>query len=224
MQGINDLATPFYQVFLSSYIGKLATMFPLTLHQLILIADCDPEDYDISALPPEALLALEADTFWCLSKLLDGIQDNYIFAQPGIHRQVARCQELCARVDGQSLASLLCIAKATVDVPVSPAPLAKHLESEGVSFLQFSFRWFHLLFLRVLPVNSVIRMWDTYMVCFRSSIKLQYARPDGGRYSLKDRTHSQTFIPMSAWHSCFDGARSCGRWISKLLCSSCKSQ
>lgn len=44
------------------------------------------------------------------------------------------------------------------------APLAKHLESEGVSFLQFSFRWFHLLFLRVLPVNSVIRMWDTYMV------------------------------------------------------------
>ncbi|KAK9900627.1 RabGAP/TBC [Cystobasidium minutum MCA 4210] len=124
VQGINDLATPFYQVFLSSYI------------------DCDPEDYDISALPPEALLALEADTFWCLSKLLDGIQDNYIFAQPGIHRQVARCQELCARVD---------------------APLAKHLESEGVSFLQFSFRWFHLLFLRVLPVNSVIRMWDTYM-------------------------------------------------------------
>ena len=46
------------------------------------------------------------------------------------------------------------------------APLAKHLESEGVSFLQFSFRWFHLLFLRVLPVNSVIRMWDTYLVSF----------------------------------------------------------
>jgi hypothetical protein len=42
--------------------------------------------------------------------------------------------------------------------------LAKHLESEGVTFIQFSFRWFHLLFLRVLPVNSVIRMWDTYMV------------------------------------------------------------
>lgn len=46
----------------------------------------------------------------------------------------------------------------------STANLAKHLENEGVSFLQFSFRWFHLLFLRVLPVNSVIRMWDTYMV------------------------------------------------------------
>lgn len=65
--------------------------------------DCDPEDYDISALPPEALSALEADTFWCLSKLLDGIQDNYIYAQPGIHRQVARCQELCARVDGKGV-------------------------------------------------------------------------------------------------------------------------
>lgn len=52
------------------------------------------------------------------------------------------------------------------------APLAKHLESEGVSFLQFSFRWFHLLFLRVLPVNSVIRMWDTYMV----SVKFPLAK------------------------------------------------
>lgn len=74
--------------------------------------DCDPEDYDISALPPEALLALEADTFWCLSKLLDGIQDNYIFAQPGIHRQVARCQELCARVDGKDGIEILTLALA----------------------------------------------------------------------------------------------------------------
>lgn len=38
------------------------------------------------------------------------------------------------------------------------------MEAEGITFIQFSFRWFHLLFLRVLPVNAVIRMWDTYMV------------------------------------------------------------
>lgn len=48
------------------------------------------------------LAALEADSFWCLSKLLDGIQDNYIFAQPGIVRQVGRMKELCKRVDGES--------------------------------------------------------------------------------------------------------------------------
>ncbi|KAN0065304.1 GTPase-activating protein [Thecaphora frezii] len=84
VQGINDLATPFFEVFLSAYI------------------DSDPEMYDVSLLPPEALEALEADTFWCLSKLLDGIQDNYIFAQPGIQRQVRRMGELVARIDGKS--------------------------------------------------------------------------------------------------------------------------
>lgn len=63
-------------------------------------AESDPEEYDVAALPPCVLEALEADSFWCLSKLLDGIQDNYIFAQPGIQRQVAKMSELCSRVDG----------------------------------------------------------------------------------------------------------------------------
>lgn len=61
----------------------------------------DPEQYDITHLPSSALDALEADTFWCLSKLLDGIQDNFIFAQPGIQRQVRRMGELVARIDGE---------------------------------------------------------------------------------------------------------------------------
>lgn len=56
----------------------------------------------MQALPESVLEALEADSFWCLSKLLDGIQDNYIFAQPGIQRQVSRMKELCSRVDGTS--------------------------------------------------------------------------------------------------------------------------
>ena len=57
VQGINDLATPFFQVFLSAYI------------------DADPETFDPGLLPPSVLNAVEADTFWCLSRLLDGIQD-----------------------------------------------------------------------------------------------------------------------------------------------------
>ncbi|KAK4051688.1 GTPase-activating protein [Microbotryomycetes sp. JL221] len=124
VQGINDLVTPFFQVFLSSYI------------------DSDPEEYDVSALPPPVLEALEADSFWCLSKLLDGIQDNYIFAQPGITRQVARMKELCSRVD---------------------APLANHLEDNGVEFIQFAFRWMNCLLMREMNVKNIIRMWDTYL-------------------------------------------------------------
>jgi len=67
------------------------------------VADSDPEDFDPSILPTEVLNAIEADSFWCLSRLLDGIQDNYISAQPGIQRSVRRMAELVARIDGQCM-------------------------------------------------------------------------------------------------------------------------
>jgi hypothetical protein len=127
VQGINDLVTPFWQVFLASYI-----------------TDSDVESgMDPGQLPKAVLDAVEADSFWCLTKLLDGIQDNYIFAQPGIQRQVAALHDLTARID---------------------APLAKHLEQESVEFIQFSFRWMNCLLMREISVKNTIRMWDTYMV------------------------------------------------------------
>lgn len=46
---------------------------------------------------------VEADTFWCLSKLLDGIQDHYTFAQPGIQRMIFKLRELMFRIDGMYL-------------------------------------------------------------------------------------------------------------------------
>jgi hypothetical protein len=61
--------------------------------------DSNPEDCDPNILPPTALSAVEADTFWCLSRLLDGIQDNYIAGQPGIQRSVRRMSELVSRID-----------------------------------------------------------------------------------------------------------------------------
>ncbi|GAA5855994.1 hypothetical protein JCM8547_002929, partial [Rhodosporidiobolus lusitaniae] len=103
---------------------------------------CDPSAFDLSVLPAFALEALEADSFWCLSKLLDGIQDNYIFAQPGIVRIVGKMEGLCARVD---------------------APLAAHLQAEGVQFIQFAFRWVNCLLMRELSVRNIVRMWDTYL-------------------------------------------------------------
>ena len=62
--------------------------------------DDNPEEYDVSQLDPTVLSVIEADSFWCLSKLLDGIQDNYTFAQPGIQRQVATLKDLVSRIDG----------------------------------------------------------------------------------------------------------------------------
>ena len=126
VQGINDLVTPFWQVFLGSYI-----------------TDNDVSSgMDPGQLPKSVLDAVEADSFWCLTKLLDGIQDNYIFAQPGIVRQVSALKDLTTRID---------------------AGLAKHLETEGVEFMQFSFRWVNCLLMREVSVGCIIRMWDTYM-------------------------------------------------------------
>ena len=71
-------------------------------------SDTDPEVFDVGDLDPAVLAAIEADSFWCLSKLLDGIQDNYINQQPGIQRLVKRMSELVKRIDGKLMGNLLC--------------------------------------------------------------------------------------------------------------------
>ncbi|TWU71310.1 GTPase-activating protein [Metarhizium rileyi] len=126
VQGINDLVTPFFQVFLGLYIADPN-----------IEAGMDP-----GQLPKSVLDAVEADSFWCLTKLLDGIQDHYIVAQPGIQRQVGALRDLTARID---------------------STLSKHLEQEGVEFIQFSFRWMNCLLMREISVKNIIRMWDTYL-------------------------------------------------------------
>lgn len=75
--------------------------------------DVEPQHYDMDQMNEQVLSIIEADSFWCLSKLLDGIQDNYTFAQPGIQRQVAVLKELVSRIEGKdysrSVASLVLI-------------------------------------------------------------------------------------------------------------------
>lgn len=56
---------------------------------------------------------VEADSFWCMSKLLDGIQDNYTFAQPGIQTKVQQLGELMKRIDGEYTLSVHAFGIAT---------------------------------------------------------------------------------------------------------------
>ncbi|XP_005097859.1 TBC1 domain family member 22B isoform X2 [Aplysia californica] len=125
VQGINDLVTPFFVVFLSEYIEN----------------DIEVENCDLGQLPQSTRNLIEADSFWCMSKLLDGIQDNYTFAQPGIQMKINALSELIKRID---------------------APLHAHLERHDVQFLQFSFRWMNNLLMREIPLRCTIRLWDTY--------------------------------------------------------------
>lgn len=41
---------------------------------LFYLTEEEVENFDVSSLPPEMLQNIEADSFWCMSKLLDGIQ------------------------------------------------------------------------------------------------------------------------------------------------------
>ncbi|KAI0566652.1 Rab-GTPase-TBC [Gracilaria domingensis] len=131
VQGMNDLVTPFLYVFLSEY-AKGAT-------DTVLLQVSDLSGLDD---PEEALANAEADSYWCLTALLNDIQDYYTFSQPGIQRRVHFLRELVARVDGS---------------------LCSHLEDEGLDFLQFAFRWMNCLLMRELPFPLIVRVWDTYL-------------------------------------------------------------
>jgi len=129
VQGMNDLATPFFIVFLEELLPQRVPV----------------ESFELEGLKKEVKDNLEADTFWCMSKFLDSIQVNYIFAQTGIQEKVKKLQELIERVD---------------------APLHHHLQRNEVDYLQFSFRWMNNLLVRELPLRSTIRLWDTYLQPF----------------------------------------------------------
>ncbi len=58
--------------------------------------------FDVAQLDRSVMEVVEADSFWCVSALLDTIQDNYTFAQPGIQRKVHNLKELMSRVDSKS--------------------------------------------------------------------------------------------------------------------------
>uniref|UniRef100_A0A3Q3WXB8 Rab-GAP TBC domain-containing protein n=1 Tax=Mola mola TaxID=94237 RepID=A0A3Q3WXB8_MOLML len=123
VQGINDLVTPFFVVFLSEFVME------------------DVENFEVAVLPLDTQRNIEADSFWCMSKLLDGIQDNYTFAHPGIQNKVKALEELVSRIDED---------------------IHNHFKRYEVEYLQFAFRWMNNLLMRELPLRCTIRLWDTY--------------------------------------------------------------
>lgn len=129
VQGINDLVTPFFQTFLTEYLPQA---------QIDDVEKLDPLTY----MSQEQLKDVEADTFWCLTKLLEQITDNYIHGQPGILKQVKNLGQLVKRIDRD---------------------LYEHFQKENVQFIQFSFRWMNCLLMREFQMSAVIRMWDTYL-------------------------------------------------------------
>lgn len=137
VQGFNDIITPIILVLLTEYTPQGAGE--------------GGKDSLIDRLSEGQLESLEADTYWCFSKLLDSIQDSYTPKQPGIVRQLDELQQLVKLINGE---------------------LDRHFEEEHLMYIEFSFRWVNCLMLRDLPLELVVRLWDTYV-----------AEPNGAGFS-----------------------------------------
>lgn len=165
VQGMNDIVTPFLAVFLGERLGSMvaaaatatseradgATRTPAAAARPLppLLPPAPPPMADwpalLPSLPAPDLAEAEADCYWCLSRMLESIQDHYTYAQPGIQRAVFRVRELLSHGG---------VARA----------LAAHLDAQGLdNYLQFAFRWVNCLLAREVPFALAVRLWDTYL-------------------------------------------------------------
>ncbi len=89
----------------------------------------------------DALLSAEADVFWCLSKLIDDIQDNYTDLQPGVHKIINKMKKLIEQSDSEAFA---------------------HLDNLEINFMDFAYRWVSCYLTREFSIYQIVRLWDTY--------------------------------------------------------------
>ena len=83
VQGINDLAAPLILVFLAEYQKE---PYPDNIY--------DITESNLKEIDEKDLISVEADTFWCLTKIIDDIQDNYTELQPGVHKIINKMKKL----------------------------------------------------------------------------------------------------------------------------------
>lgn len=121
-QGINDIAAPFFAAFLGPHLrppadapARAAVPMrdctpPLSPAAAAVLSPSDAlasmecmtpaaavrlqADVALAGVAPAALVTVEADVYWCLTRLLDNIQDHYTPGQPGLQRMLARTREL----------------------------------------------------------------------------------------------------------------------------------
>jgi hypothetical protein len=126
---MNDLLHPFFFAFLLPHCPSLDVNSVLPLENLDHISD-------------SVLREVEADCFWCFSKLLDGLQDLYTKDQPGLYHML------------DTLA--IVIERVTPD-------LAKWIHDEDIQYQEFAFRWMNCLLVREFSVQLLFRLWDSYL-------------------------------------------------------------
>ena len=173
VQGTNDIVTPFVVVFLSDFVE-------INMDTLDLPADFDK-------VREEELREVEADSYWCLSKILDRILDNYTSSWPGIQKSFGRMKEVIKRVDPE---------------------LLLHFEDQDIDLYHMYFKWVTCLLLRQFSVKIGLRLFDTYLsdennyftfsLYILAAIILKYSKKFKGM-NFEDMMIFQQNMPTKQW-------------------------
>ena len=105
-----------------------------------------------------------------MTKLLERIQENYVFSQPGIQKKIQSLEDLIKRIDSKILIFMILFQKKKkfkfFKIPkiTNTDNLYQHLKKNNIEFIQFAFRWMNNLLMREIPLSCTIRLWDTYHV------------------------------------------------------------
>ena len=145
VQGMNDVLHPFFLAFLAPYIWGLSEDSNFTNNipnDLEAKINSEMTPADLEKITDEQLKIIEADCFWCYSKLLDGLQDVYTRDQPGLYRMLRSLSTVIDRVD---------------------PPLSSWISNEDIDYQEFAFRWINCLLVREFSMDLVFRLWDNYL-------------------------------------------------------------
>jgi hypothetical protein len=126
---MNDLLAPFFFVFLSQYAR---------VHDIMALAELA----DVDDIQEPQFREIEADCFWCFSRLLDGLQDLYTKDRAGLYKMLSALESAIRAND-----------------PV----LADWIQKEEIEYQEFAFRWMNCLLVREFPLVLVVRLWDSYL-------------------------------------------------------------
>lgn len=129
VQGMNDILLPFFICFILPYYPTISLNDFSTLNNIDIIDD-------------ESLNNIEADCFWCFSRLMDGIQDVYTRDQPGMHRMIKNLDKV---VSSTSL------------------ELSNWMKKEQINYINFTVRWFNCLVVREFKFQQLFRIWDLFL-------------------------------------------------------------
>lgn len=127
-QGMNDIAAPFIILFTKEYI---------TVDSNTLLIDPNFE----SMLSEEILLNIEADSYWCFTRLLSCIKNNFTPSFPGVIEMLNKLHSLIEKLDPE---------------------LDKIFKKNNIRYYDICFQWFLCLLLRQFSAKLKFRLLDFY--------------------------------------------------------------